>query len=602
MTATVAVAAPVAAAVIWFILRSPLARRVQAAPSADRWHTQATPLFGGVGIFAGFLAGVGTAVAFGVLELRVELVGVLAGCAIVFLVGLWDDVRSLPPVVKLAAQGAAAAAVIASGVTVQIVGNDLVAHAIAVLWLVGLTNAFNLLDNMDGLAASLAAIACTWFAVAAATVEPDITVLVLSLALGFACAGFLPFNLRPGRPAAIFMGDGGSQVLGFALASLSLYGSYKVAGTTVATLVLPILVLAVPIMDTALVTVVRLLEGRPVHQGGRDHASHRLVYYGLTERHAVVLLAVVATALGATSMAYNVLDNGLVTLAGILLTFAALVQFASFLADVDRRPASAPHGLVATLLSHRRRLVEVAVDGALICAAFLGAYLLRVEDAGTDVQKHVFFQVLPAVLATRYLALMLFGLYRGIWKYAGMRDASSVIAAVAVSAVAAYAIVSLISPTGWEQFPREIFAIDALACIVLIGGSRFAERALASAVSGYRRRSGGRTLIVGAGQSGRSLLRELREARDTRVVGFIDDDPDLRRRRIQGVPVLGGIDDIDDAAAATRADTVLVTIPDAPRERLDALVRSCGARDLTCRFVRRELDLDPRVVLGAVAE
>src|SRR2546423_911932 len=101
-------------------------------------------------------------------------------------------------------------------------------------------------------------------------------------AVGLACAGFLPFNLRPGKPAAIFMGDSGSQLLGFALAALGLSASWKAAGTTVATLFLPILVLAVPILDTALVTIVRILEGRPIYQGGRDHTSHRLGSPGLS--------------------------------------------------------------------------------------------------------------------------------------------------------------------------------------------------------------------------------------------------------------------------------------------------------------------------------
>ena len=105
------------------------------------------------------------------------------------------------------------------------------------------------------------------------------------------------------------MGDSGSQTLGFALAALGLVSSWRVAGTTVATLVLPILVLAVPILDTTLVTVARLLDGRPIHQGGRDHSSHRLVRYGLSERHAVALLALIAFCIGGSSLAYTVLDN-----------------------------------------------------------------------------------------------------------------------------------------------------------------------------------------------------------------------------------------------------------------------------------------------------
>ena len=149
------------------------------------------------------------------------------------------------------------------------------------------------------------------------------------------------------------MGDSGSQVIGFALAALSLSASWKLAGTTVATLLLPIIVLAVPILDTALVIIVRLLEGRPIYQGGRDHTSHRLVYYGLSEKRAVILLALISASLGATSLGYTVLPNTKLTLVGVLLTFALLVQFGSFLAAVDRGPVPAPAGAVAAARVHR---------------------------------------------------------------------------------------------------------------------------------------------------------------------------------------------------------------------------------------------------------
>ena len=135
---------------------------------------------------------------------------------------------------------------IATGTQVQIVHNDVLATAIALVWLVGMTNAFNLLDNMDGLAATLAAIACAYFAIDAFTRHPNPLVKVLSLSVALACCGFLPFNLRPGRAPRVFMGDSGSQVIGFALAALSLSASWKLAGTTVATLLLPMIVLADP--------------------------------------------------------------------------------------------------------------------------------------------------------------------------------------------------------------------------------------------------------------------------------------------------------------------------------------------------------------------
>ena len=130
------------------------------------------------------------------------------------------------------------------------------------------------------------------------------------------------------------MGDAGSQLLGFTLASIGLAASWTAAGTTVATVMLPLLVLAIPIMDTALVTLMRILERRPVTQGGKDHTSHRLVYYGLSEQEAVGLLATVAVALGATGLAYNVLGNGRITAIGVLVSVVLLVQFGNFLTEL----------------------------------------------------------------------------------------------------------------------------------------------------------------------------------------------------------------------------------------------------------------------------
>jgi len=483
-----------------------------------------------------------------------------------------------------------------------LISNDFLAGVVALLWLVGLTNAFNLLDNMDGLAATLATIACAFFAVDAYTIHPSHFVAVLSLGICFACLGFLPYNLRLRGSAAVFMGDSGSQVLGFALAALGLASSWTVAGSTVATLFLPLLVLAIPILDTTLVTVVRLLEGRPVTRGGRDHTSHRLVYEGLSDKRAVVLLGVVSAALGLTSLAYKVLDDTRITLAGVLITFAFLLQFGSYLADVNRPPA--PEGASSffrSLLVHRRRLIEVVVDFALITAAFTIAYIIRVEGKGTVWQRHIFNLSLPAILVARYIAFFAFGLYRGVWRYAGARDGASIVSAVVLSEVAAFIFMS--ATVIWNGFPRGTYLIDALLCTMLIGASRFWERAAAHALRTLvGRGSQRRILIVGAGQSGRSLLRELRETAGERVVGFVDDDPALRGRRIQGIRVVGTLDQIGWVVGRLAPDAVLVTIPGAPRERLDAVVEACGRADVPCRFVSRQTDLDPSVVLGAIAE
>jgi UDP-GlcNAc:undecaprenyl-phosphate GlcNAc-1-phosphate transferase len=592
---------PASLLTIWVLLRTPAARHVVAAPRADRWHTRSTPLLGGSGFLAGLLIASGIALLTGAIPATRELGGILAGCTLLYAAGLADDVFRLSPLAKILAQVAAAAVVLAAGIRVEIVSNNILATAIGVVWIVGMTNAFNLLDNMDGLAATLAAIACIFFAIDAFTVHPSHLIATLALGLFFACLGFLPYNVRLGRSAAVFMGDSGSQLLGFAVASLGLASSWTVAGSTVATLLLPLLVLAIPILDTTLVTVVRLLEGRPVTKGGRDHTSHRLVYRGLSDKRAVVLLCAVSAALGLTSLAYKVLDDTLVSLAGVLVTFAVLVQFGSFLADVSRAPEVEGASFLRSLLVHRRRLVEVLVDFALISASFVAAYAIRIQGAGTVWDRHMLHLTLPAVLVARYIAFIAFGLYRGVWRYAGARDAASVFAAVLVSEAAAFLFMWATVP--WDGFPRGIFLIDLLLCTALVGAARFSERAVARGIGSFvGRRNQRRTMIVGAGRSGRSLLRELRETPGERVVAFVDDDVALRRRRLQGVPVVATLDEIGWALGRLQPDTVLVTIPDAPRERLDAVMEACGRADVACRFVRRQIDVDPEAILGAVVE
>src|SRR4051812_46993492 len=422
-------------------------------------------------IFFGITVALWLAIGIGTVPLTREIAGIYGGISILFVAGLIDDIRALPPIAKLGLQFAAAIVVLATGTDVQLIHSDVIGWALALLWLVGMTNAFNLLDNMDGLAATLAGIAFAFFAIDAVTIHPSHTTLALSLAGACACAGFLPFNLRPGGKALVFMGDSGSQVLGFTLAALGLSASWKVAGTTVATLLLPILILAVPILDTTLVTVVRLLEGRPISQGGRDHSSHRLVRFGLSEKHAVLLLAVIASALGATSLAYNVLDDQRLALVGVLVTFVLLVQFASFLADVEKRtPGSEAPTLMQTFSVHWRRLVEVFVDFFLITGAFLAAYAVKFGWPGTPTQRHVAYVTLPIVIAARYLAFIPFGLYRSIWRYAGSRDIAAIASAVAVSEVVALAYIVLTQDLG--DFARSFFVVDALLCAVVIGGGR----------------------------------------------------------------------------------------------------------------------------------
>ena len=515
-------------------------------------------------IAAGVSSGVLLALAVGALEPSWQLAGILAGTALVFVAGLVDDIRHLSPLAKLAAQFGAAGIAIAAGLRVELVENNVLGVAIALFWLVGITNAFNLLDNMDGLAATLAAIACVYFAIDAATVHENELVLVLSLSLAFACAGFLPFNLRPAGGARVFMGDAGSQLLGFLLGALALASSWTTAGTTVATMLLPLLVLAIPILDTTLVTVVRLVERRPVTQGGKDHSSHRLVYYGLSETRAVALLALIAVALGATSVAYNVLDRPAITALGVLLTFALLVQFGSFLSELsedERRGRAGDTRLRHAIAVQPRRLLELARRRRRSSPA-RSSLPTSSSWAAADraPARHVPGRV-PIVLGTTYVVYVARGRLparlavrdgprpradRGGLRRSRRSSAFGIV--VATRDLGDFPPGSSSSTASPRPCSPPVLALARPASIPEAGRRADDSRR--------------RVLVVGAGREGRRLARDLRRDDDAVVVGFLDDNPRLQRRRVQGVPVLGTTDEAEAVLRSSGADELVASPPD----------------------------------------
>ena len=315
-------------------------------------------------------------------------------------------------------------------------------------------------------------------------------------------------------------------------------------------------------------------------------------------------LTLLAALLGATALAYDVLANARVTAVGVLISFVVLVQFASFLGDLQERsrredPGPSPP-LWRAFLSNPRRLVEVLRDFAIICVSFLTAYLLFIGGKGDEVQRAIFLEhaaggARRAVRRVRRL--------RDLPSRSGAsrrpRDLVAIAAAVVVSAPVTVAIVAIQRP--FTGFPLEIFVVNALLCTVLVAASRLVLR-IAPDLLASRRGPRERTLIVGAGRSGRRLARELRETSGNRVVGFLDDNPSVRRRRVLGVKVLGGLDEIEGLLAVARPDQVLVTIPDVPADRLNAVVSACAAAGVPCRLVRSRTEISQPSLVEISAE
>ena len=314
-------AAAFACAICLTPLAMRLARRlgVLDRPGGRKLHDRAVPLLGGVAVAGGVLAGFAAAGVSG------RFAAVLAGAGAVFLVGLLDDVRRAPVWARLLVESGAAAAFVMCGERATLlIGYAWLTVPITIVWVVAVTNAFNLLDNMDGLSAGVAAIAAGMFVIICLDTSQPEHAAALAAVAG-AALGFLPYNFGPAR---IFMGDAGALALGFLLGTLSVSMTfYTYEGPTPLPLAAPVLVLAIPIFDTASVLWIRLREGRPLTRGDRKHFSHRLAALGMSERAAVVTiyLAAAAIGLGATLLRKLSWAEGMVLLAQAAGIFAIVV-------------------------------------------------------------------------------------------------------------------------------------------------------------------------------------------------------------------------------------------------------------------------------------
>ncbi len=276
---------------------TPLARRiaprlgVMDIPGPRKVHARPMPLLGGAAIV---LASIATLLIF---ENRFEfqqLIGILFGAAWVSLLGIFDDRWGLRPILKLLGQVLAAGILIVSGVKVQVFPIEIINMGVTLLWVVGLTNSLNLLDNMDGLSGGVAAVGAAFFMVMAA-VSKQTYVGALAAALLGAALGFLIYNFNP---ASIFMGDTGSLFLGYMLAAIGIKLRFP-DNVTFVTWMVPIMVMGVPIFDTTLVFISRLRRGKnPLTTPGKDHTSHRLVAMGFSTREAVMIHYLLGGAFG----------------------------------------------------------------------------------------------------------------------------------------------------------------------------------------------------------------------------------------------------------------------------------------------------------------
>ncbi len=557
-----------------------------ARPVEDRWGRRVIARLGGVGMFAGFVTAV---LAWVPLDGPVR--GLLLGTALVFGLGLLDDVRRISVPLKLVGQLLIGCVVVLSGIRIELSPWPWLSIPLSVLWFVLVMNAFNLLDNMDGLAAGVGAIAAVFCAFHALLAQQWLVVTLSGVLVGV-CAGFLFFNFPP---AKIFMGDSGSHVLGLNLAALALLGSWRHSTQLLSVLAVPSLVLAVPIFDTCFVTIQRLVHRQSPFIGGTDHVSHRLAVLGLSVRRTVLALYGVSACLGALSLTSVFLKPAaalviwlfvLITLVlvGLYLSRVKVYRLEQPDAAADLSTLARPVTLIETMLLHKRRLLEILVDFAIVCGTYVAAYLLRFEGAMSGEVQRLLLQSLPVVLVAKVGSFAVCGLYRGVWRYLSLPDLITVFKAVTLGSLAS--LLALLYLWRFEGYSRAVLIIDWVLTFMAIGGSRVVERLLNEWIHAAVER-GVPVLIIGAGDTGERVCRYLQHGArpPCRVVGFLDDDVRKHGNLIHGCRVLGGRASLPAILRAHQARQVLVAISDPPGALLEEVRRSCEPLGVTWQVV-----------------
>lgn len=554
-----------------------------AHPQADRWHRRPTALMGGLAIFGGFVV---SAIIFIPLDPRV--LSLLAGTVFMFVLGVVDDVRPLSPQTKFIGQIVAACIPVFSGVVFSLPWYAPFNVLVTVLWIVGISNAINLLDNMDGLAAGTTLIS-SGFLLGFAIQQQFLTVALVVVCLGAAAAGFLLYNFYP---AKIFMGDSGSLVLGYVLATATALGQLQPKIGLIWTLLAPVSILGLPIFDTCFVVFMRLLHGRKISQGGRDHTSHRLVALGLTERTAVLILYAVSAALGSLAL----LHDNLMGVPGLVLAAIALgtlLTFGRLLAQVEVYPPGKQNAVMMKWLSrggvilprtyfNKKRVMEVLQDVLLIAASIGGTLVLQDETIifhpGVLAQTA---KALPVILGVKIVALLAFGVYRGVWRFASSHDVWRILGALVTAQIALAFVLPPYLPV------RNVvtwLVVDWLLTFNLLGGVRFLLKVLMDLFTAIPR-SGNRVLIYGAERSGTAVLREIRgnPKLGLQPVGFIDDDPDKYGSIIAGTPVMGSVNNLPELAQKYAITELIVARPSISRDELLALQDTLSAQGVHVR-------------------
>jgi UDP-GlcNAc:undecaprenyl-phosphate GlcNAc-1-phosphate transferase len=568
-----------------------------AGATEDRWHTRPTPNVGGLAIVGGFALAV--ALEVGLFQFRsvvVEVapqavvpvtppVGLVAASLLAFALGLWDDLRPLRPSHKLIGQLTAASLLIMTGIGVWLTGFYVLDVLISLFWFVGITNALNLLDNMDGLAGGIGAIAAVFLGIDF-LLSGQFELGILAFAFAAALGGFLTHNYPPAR---IFMGDSGSLFIGMFLAGLALSPAPGLSRSLAVVVAVPLIVLAIPILDTSYVTMTRLLEGRAVSQGGRDHTSHSLVDLGVSEERALWILWGLAALGGGIGLLVRTASRSFAYVL-VLLLVGVLVALGSYLltSRLDKLETDRSEGTKATLLErvgalHQRLpFLVFGMDIFVVVLSYYAAYLIRWDSGQLPAELAYLQRTLVVVVALKLMAFTGAAAYSPRWRHYSISDAMIMVKANLFGTLLTASALFLVARSGLS---RGVLLVDFLVCTVLTVVGRFSFRLLEDA-TGRWSVEGKPVAFVGGVQDADLAIRAARvlHGPGLRIVAVVDHSEGRSRGRFQGYPVFGGRDGIARAVGDSGVHAVVVLDKgqgtDSHREFLTEHLANVGAVDV----------------------
>ena len=583
-------------------------------PGGRKIHVVEVPRLGGVSVVLAVCLTVLTAHGLGGLDPGLARFmetwsPVMIGGIIVFVTGVWDDLRPLPAWLKFLFQGLAACVVIWSDIRLEYISAlgggafslGMLAIPLTFLWIVGLTNAFNLIDGLDGLATGLGLIA----AITSATIffiGGEVSDGLLLLILAGALAGFLLHNFHP---ASIFLGDSGSQFIGFVLGVTAITGVQE--SETTLPIIIPLLVFGLPIFDTLLSMIrrtflnggspqsprttlrERIVSAKRIFVPDRDHVHHRLLTMGFSHRSAVLMLYAFAAVLSILAL---ISEGAQHRNAGAILLTVFIVMYIGL-----RKLGYEKVALVRTETARRwceqimfqRLSFHVVVDWIVIASAYWAAFVLKYDGAFTPEVARWYLVAFPIVFIIQMGVFFGLGFYQGILRARGIAEVLALSFAAGIAVLLSYVVSAIFHP------PSSIlafFAIDALLLQVLLLGGRSAYKILGHLGRPDSVAEGAPVLIYGAGRRGEWISQELMDNRGLGLhpIGFVDDDPYLTGSSINRVRILGSGSDLASILDSRKVSAVIISSHKISAECLVPLMSLCSKQRIP--VLRGEFHLD----------